>query len=53
MIKPSKDDKKSGKDGKKLPNTATDNYNYLILGLILLFAGIAMYFVKRRKVAGN
>ncbi|MFV8828240.1 family 16 glycosylhydrolase [Alkalihalobacterium sp. APHAB7] len=33
----------------KLPNTATSNYTYLTIGLILLVVGTALYFVRKRK----
>ncbi|MBE4907138.1 DUF4430 domain-containing protein [Bacillus luteolus] len=36
-------------DGKPLPNTATDMYNYLTFGIILLLAGIALYVNERRR----
>ncbi|WP_078552357.1 endo-1,4-beta-xylanase [Bacillus alkalicellulosilyticus] len=41
-----KEDKKD-KDGKKLPSTATNLYNYLLIGGLLLIAGIVM--VARRR----
>lgn len=41
---------KDGKTGGKLPNTATNFYNYIWLGISLLLASfISLYFVKRRQ----
>ncbi len=37
----------------KLPNTATNSYNLLAAGLIVLVIGFAFIFVKRRKPSGN
>ncbi|MBU9722971.1 cellulase family glycosylhydrolase [Bacillus alkalicola] len=37
-------------DGEKLPDTATNMFNYLLLGLLLLVAGIVVY-VKARKTS--
>ncbi|WP_170885472.1 endo-1,4-beta-xylanase [Bacillus alkalicellulosilyticus] len=45
-VKEDKKDKKD-KDGKKLPSTATNLYNYLLIGGLLLIAGIVM--VARRR----
>ncbi|QOR66380.1 DUF4430 domain-containing protein [Cytobacillus suaedae] len=36
-------------DGKLLPNTATDMYNYLSFGIILLLVGVALYVNERRR----
>ncbi len=38
-------------DGKPLPNTATDMYNYLTFGIILLLIGAVLYVNERRKKA--
>ena len=35
--------------GTKLPKTATNNYNLLVLGLLLFAAGIVLYTIKERK----
>ncbi|MEH7274765.1 5'-nucleotidase C-terminal domain-containing protein [Neobacillus vireti] len=32
----------------ELPNTATNNFNILLAGLILVLSGVVLYFVKRR-----
>ncbi|USK49630.1 leucine-rich repeat domain-containing protein [Bacillus sp. CMF12] len=48
--KPAKQTVKNTKSGKKLPNTATNMYNILALGLTLLFAGsMLMLWHSRRK----
>ncbi|WP_427036692.1 leucine-rich repeat domain-containing protein [Cytobacillus pseudoceanisediminis] len=48
--KPSKQTVKNTKSGKKLPNTATNMYNMLALGLTLLIAGaMLMLWHSRRK----
>ncbi|WHY61520.1 leucine-rich repeat domain-containing protein [Cytobacillus firmus] len=48
--KPAKQAVKNTKSGKKLPNTATNMYNMLALGLTLLFAGsMLMLWHSRRK----
>ncbi|MBU9722450.1 MULTISPECIES: LPXTG cell wall anchor domain-containing protein [Bacillaceae] len=36
-------------DGHILPATATNSYNYLVVGFIVLIAGSAMYFWNRKK----
>jgi LPXTG-motif cell wall-anchored protein len=36
-------------DGQVLPNTATNNYNILAIGVILLIAGGFIYFNSRKK----
>lgn len=40
------------KSGNSLPSTATNAYNTLILGALLLFAGFGVYGVKRRLKIG-
>ncbi|MFC5465038.1 5'-nucleotidase C-terminal domain-containing protein [Lederbergia graminis] len=35
--------------GEVLPNTATNNFNILIIGFVLVLAGGVLYFVLRRK----
>ncbi|WP_010677061.1 leucine-rich repeat domain-containing protein [Bacillus timonensis] len=44
-----KSDKKN--DDKKLPKTATNNYNILLVGLLLLGVGITAFFATRKKTA--
>lgn len=48
-----KEDKKKSETGKKLPNTASDIYNYFAIGLVMLLIGGAFLLVvmKRRKIA--
>ncbi|HAM81826.1 MAG TPA: hypothetical protein DCO80_13605 [Ornithinibacillus sp.] len=49
---PKDQDNNTGKepdDGKKLPVTATNNYNFLLIGALLLLAGMTILFVRRRK----
>jgi LPXTG-motif cell wall-anchored protein len=38
-------------DGKALPNTATNSYNLLFAGMIVLAIGSVLVFVRRRKQA--
>ncbi|MBD8070299.1 DUF4430 domain-containing protein [Bacillus sp. PS06] len=39
-------------DGYKLPNTATNVYNFLVLGLVLMVIGLIVYtFANKRKMA--
>ena len=35
----------------KLPNTATNNMNILLIGLMLILFGSVIYFINRRKIA--
>lgn len=35
--------------GKKLPSTATDMFNYLLLGIGLVFIGGVLYYVRKRR----
>ncbi|ADU31613.1 carbohydrate-binding domain-containing protein [Evansella cellulosilytica] len=42
---------KEGKDGEKLPNTATNMFNFLMVGLMLLAIGIVTFVIKRKNVA--
>ncbi|OLS33402.1 immunoglobulin-like domain-containing protein [Bacillus sp. MRMR6] len=47
---PGEDNETSGK-GKELPNTATNLYNYLMIGMILLaVGGVSLLVAKRRKM---
>jgi LPXTG-motif cell wall-anchored protein len=39
----------SQKDGFSLPNTATNNFNLLIFGIILVLLGIRSYYFSNRK----
>lgn len=39
----------SNQPGTKLPKTATNNYNYLIIGFILMIVGTLIYFNEDRK----
>ncbi|SDM81773.1 MucBP domain-containing protein, partial [Sediminibacillus halophilus] len=41
--------KPSVSDGQKLPDTATDSYNVIVLGLILLISGMILGFVYYRR----
>lgn len=36
-------------EGKRLPNTATTTYNWLLVGLTILMLGIGGWFILRRK----
>lgn len=36
-------------DGSPLPSTATDIFNFLLIGLILLLAGTIIYFYNRKR----
>ncbi|WP_053433597.1 leucine-rich repeat domain-containing protein [Sporosarcina globispora] len=47
--KPAKQTVKDTKSGKKLPNTATNMYNMLALGLTLLFAGSMLMLRQSRR----
>jgi 2',3'-cyclic-nucleotide 2'-phosphodiesterase / 3'-nucleotidase / 5'-nucleotidase len=37
----------------ELPDTATNNFNILVVGFILLIVGIGLYFGKRRNSRTN
>ncbi|WP_339162679.1 InlB B-repeat-containing protein [Siminovitchia sp. FSL W7-1587] len=41
--------KKASNGAKKLPNTATNMFNLLIIGLVFIIAGIAIYFVRKKR----
>ena len=50
------DDKVASSDsddgsGKQLPKTATNNYNLLLLGVVLLVVGATMLFVRNKNVS--
>ncbi|MEH7383235.1 leucine-rich repeat domain-containing protein [Bacillus sp. JJ1533] len=49
---PKNNDKQQDKknNDKKLPTTATNNYNILVIGLLLLGAGIIAFFATRKKL---
>ncbi|MGD2406891.1 isopeptide-forming domain-containing fimbrial protein [Bacillus subtilis] len=53
--KPSKPtpEKTDGKTntGKELPNTATNTYNLILVGLVLLVAGTALWYFRRKRNA--
>ncbi|MEK5427774.1 fibronectin type III domain-containing protein [Cytobacillus sp. FSL R7-0680] len=54
VIKGKKEQMKSGakpeeKTGKSLPNTSTNSYNYLAMGMTILLAGTIMLFLARKK----
>ncbi|MBP2080167.1 5'-nucleotidase C-terminal domain-containing protein [Oceanobacillus polygoni] len=36
--------------GNVLPNTATNTFNYVILGVLFILIGAAIYLVKRKKI---
>ncbi|WP_442599672.1 DUF4430 domain-containing protein [Neobacillus sp. D3-1R] len=44
-------DSEKVQDGKPLPNTATNQYNLLAFGLLLLLAGTVFYMIEKRKKA--
>ena len=46
--KDSKDGQKDSKDGDKLPSSATNNGNILMIGLFLLLASFGIYVVNRK-----
>ncbi|NWQ44056.1 LPXTG cell wall anchor domain-containing protein [Bacillus sp. EB106-08-02-XG196] len=37
----------------ELPNTATNNFNILLAGLLLVLSGGVLYYVKRRNAISN
>lgn len=41
------------KNGEKLPETATNFYNVLLIGSILLLAGIGLYVFQSRRIVKN
>jgi LPXTG-motif cell wall-anchored protein len=41
----------SHQDGLPLPNTATNSYNYLLVGILLLLIGAALFMLDKRKKA--
>ncbi|MDQ0231786.1 5'-nucleotidase C-terminal domain-containing protein [Metabacillus malikii] len=44
---------KPGKSNNELPNTATDNFNIIVIGFMLILAGGVLFYVKRRKSLTN
>ncbi|MFY0422099.1 isopeptide-forming domain-containing fimbrial protein [Bacillus sp. YIM B13433] len=47
---PEKTDGKTN-TGKELPNTATNTYNLILVGLVLLVAGTALWYFRRKRNA--
>ncbi|UQZ74469.1 arabinanase [Niallia circulans] len=47
--KPSAENPQTDNTGKALPNTATNEYNWIIGGLFLLAAGLSISLVKRKR----
>lgn len=47
--KKSTGDSKKKAEGKKLPKTATDLFNWILAGVILLAAGALVYLIQRKK----
>ncbi|WP_436835274.1 LPXTG cell wall anchor domain-containing protein [Bacillus subtilis] len=42
--------KDQGSDtGNELPNTATNTYNLILVGLVLLVAGTALWYFRRKR----
>lgn len=46
-------DESKGDSGKKLPNTATNLYNILLIGVFLLVIGIIIFYIRKRRLAGK
>lgn len=44
-----KDDNDSNASGQKLPDTATNMFNYIVIGLVILLIGLAAFFFHRRR----
>ena len=36
-------------EGERLPDTATDNYYLLLIGIIVLIGGSILYYLSRKK----
>ncbi|PAD87683.1 hypothetical protein CHH55_11995, partial [Niallia circulans] len=47
--KPSAENPQTDNTGKTLPNTATNEYNWIIGGLFLLVAGLSISLVIRKR----
>ncbi|ADU31969.1 glycosyl hydrolase [Evansella cellulosilytica] len=45
--------KDSSKDGDELPNTATNLFNYLVIGMLLLIIGAVTFFTRKKQVFNN
>ncbi|ADU28965.1 carbohydrate binding domain-containing protein [Evansella cellulosilytica] len=43
----------SSKDGDELPNTATNLFNYLVIGMLLLIIGAVTFFTRKKHVFNN
>lgn len=46
-----KTEDKAVEDGEELPDTATNTFNWLVLGLIMVLAGFAFFLIRKRKRA--
>jgi LPXTG-motif cell wall-anchored protein len=44
-------DSLEGEEGLPLPNTATNTYNYLLFGVLLLMIGAVFFIIEKRKKA--
>src|SRR5690625_658942 len=42
-------DKDDGKPGKGLPSTASDMYNLIVIGLLMIVVGAGLFIVKRKR----
>ncbi|WP_434736163.1 LPXTG cell wall anchor domain-containing protein [Bacillus subtilis] len=50
--KPNNPNKDQGTEsGNELPNTATNTYNLILIGLVLLVAGTAFWYFRRKRNA--
>ncbi|WP_444551310.1 isopeptide-forming domain-containing fimbrial protein [Bacillus velezensis] len=50
--KPNQTEPTNGSDlGNELPNTATNTYNLILVGLVLLVAGTALWYFRRKRNA--
>jgi LPXTG-motif cell wall-anchored protein len=44
-------DSSEGEEGLPLPNTASNTYNYLLIGIVLLMMGACLFIIEKRKKA--
>ncbi|WP_268748347.1 LPXTG cell wall anchor domain-containing protein [Gracilibacillus boraciitolerans] len=44
------EEKSTEEEDHELPVTATDTFQYLLAGLLILVTGLALYLFKRRRV---